>query len=55
MITGLLGGGLSAYEAAIRGVYLHGSAGDLAKEKKGPYSMIASDIIDEIKNITKGD
>ncbi len=31
MITGLLGGGLAADEAAVHGVYLHGLAGDHAK------------------------
>lgn len=54
MITGLLGGGLSSYEAAVHGVYLHGLAGDRARRDLGAYSMIASDIITHIKDVTGG-
>ena len=54
MITGLLGGGLSPYEAAVHGVYLHGIAGDYARRDLGAYSMIASDIITHIKDVTGG-
>lgn len=50
MITGLLAQGYSSFEAALLGVYLHGLAGDLAIEKTGMESLIASDII---KNIGK--
>jgi len=48
MIAGLAGQGLSPFEAAVAGVYLHGLAGDLAQEVKGEYGMIASDLIDQI-------
>ena len=54
MITGLLGGGLAAHEAAVHGVYLHGLAGDHARCDLGAYSMIASDIIAHIKDVTGG-
>ena len=54
MITGLLGEGLSVHEAAVHGVYLHGLAGDHAKHDLGAYSMIASDIIAHIKDVTGG-
>ena len=54
MITGLLGGGLAAHEAAVHGVYLHGLAGDHARRDLGAYSMIASDIIAHIKDVTGG-
>ena len=54
MITGLLGGGLAAHEAAVHGVYLHGLAGDHARRDLGAYSMIASDIITHIKDVTGG-
>lgn len=54
MITGLLGGGLSVHEAAVHGVYLHGLAGDHARRDLGAYSMIASDIITHIKDVTGG-
>ena len=46
MITSLLAQGYSPEEAAIFGVYLHGLAGDFAKNKVGINSLIASDIID---------
>ncbi|MDN5200666.1 NAD(P)H-hydrate dehydratase [Fulvivirgaceae bacterium BMA10] len=46
ILTGLLSRGYSARKAAILGVYMHGLAGDLAAEKLGEESLIASDIID---------
>jgi NAD(P)H-hydrate epimerase len=46
IITGLLGQGLAAFEAAQLGVYIHGLAGDLAAEKLGELSLIASDLLD---------
>lgn len=55
MIAGLLGSKMPVYEAAVRGVYLHGLAGDAAKNEKGPYSMIASDILEHIQDITGGE
>lgn len=48
IIASLAGQGCSAQDAARLGVYIHGTAGDLAKEKFGEYSLIASDIIDNI-------
>ena len=45
-ITALLGQGLNCFEAAILGVYIHGLAGDIAAQKYGQVSMIATDIID---------
>lgn len=45
VITALLGQGLSPESAAKTGVYLHGLAGDLAKNLKGEYGLIASDIV----------
>ncbi len=45
VIAGLLAQGLSAQEAALAGVYLHGLAGDLAKIKFGEHGMIAGDIL----------
>ena len=52
MIGGLVAQGMRAFEAACCGVYLHGAAGDLAREDKGAYAMMASDIIDHI-NVEK--
>lgn len=48
MITGLLAQGLSAAQAAVAGVYLHGAAGDLAAGDKGQASMTATDLIGRI-------
>ena len=38
----------TALQAAASGVYLHGLAGDLAAQDKGPYSVLAQDIISYI-------
>jgi ADP-dependent NAD(P)H-hydrate dehydratase len=45
IIAALVGQGLSAFDAALLGVYVHGLAGDLAKEVLGEVSLIASDLI----------
>lgn len=46
IITGLLAQQLTAEDAAVAGVYLHGCAGDIAARYKSQQSLIASDIID---------
>ncbi len=52
VLTGMIGSfvaqGYSLYEASILGVYLHGLAGDMAADKLGEDSIIASDIIENI-------
>lgn len=48
IICGLLAQGYPAENAAIFGAYLHGSAGDLAAERHGMESMIASEIIEHL-------
>lgn len=48
MITGLMAQGLSGEQAAIAGVYLHGLAGDLAANKVGKLSLMASNLLSEI-------
>ncbi len=48
MIAGLLGQGLSLFDAARLGVYLHGLAGDMAAEEIGEVGLIASDVLDRI-------
>lgn len=53
MITGLLSHGYTPEQAALLGVYLHGRAGELASEKYGMESAIASDNIDQIGNAFK--
>jgi ADP-dependent NAD(P)H-hydrate dehydratase / NAD(P)H-hydrate epimerase len=46
LLTGLLARGYSSQEAAVVGVYLHGLAGDLAREELGVEAMKAGDLID---------
>ena len=48
LITGLLAQGLSPEHAAKLGVFLHGLAGDLAREEKTEYCLLAGDILDEL-------
>lgn len=48
IITSLLGQGLDSFNGARLGVYLHGLAGDLARDNLGEYGMIASDIVEAI-------
>lgn len=54
MIACLLGRGMDCFEAAALGVYIHGLAGDIAAEKLGFDSMLASDIIDSISSVIGG-
>ena len=51
MIAGLLAQGESPKMAAMSGCYLHGMAGDVAAKKKGPRSMLASDILEAIPEV----
>jgi len=48
IILSLLGQGYEPRLAALIGVYLHGLAGDIASEKRGQESMIASDVIENL-------
>ncbi len=45
IISGLLAQGSTCYDAACLGVYLHGLAGDLAKNDLTEYGVLASDTI----------
>jgi NAD(P)H-hydrate epimerase len=51
IIAGLCSGGLEMSEAARLGVYCHGLAGDLAKEAKGTYSLMAGDLLEQIPSV----
>ena len=44
VIASLMGQGLSAFDAARAGAYIHGMAGDMAAEKYGEAGLIAGDI-----------
>ncbi|MHC4144423.1 MAG: NAD(P)H-hydrate dehydratase, partial [Planctomycetota bacterium] len=48
VITALVGQGLSDFDAAVLGVYVHGLAGDIAAERVGQTSLITTDIIDSL-------
>jgi hydroxyethylthiazole kinase-like uncharacterized protein yjeF len=48
MIVGFLAQGLSPWNAACAGTYLHGLAGDLAAARRGEIGMIARDLVDAI-------
>ncbi|SNR39346.1 yjeF C-terminal region, hydroxyethylthiazole kinase-related/yjeF N-terminal region [Maribacter sedimenticola] len=50
IISGLRAQGYSALNAAVFGVYLHGKAGDIAVEKTGYQSMVATDLISNLGN-----
>jgi len=45
-LTGLLAQSYPADEATLLGVYLHGLAGDLARDQNGEEALIASDIVE---------
>ncbi len=53
IILSLLSQGFDPKHAALAGVYLHGLAGDFAKEEIGETSLIASDIINYLPNAFK--
>jgi NAD(P)H-hydrate epimerase len=50
MICGLWAQGMDDFSAAYSGVYLHGLAGDIAKDKLGTKSLMALDIQKNIPN-----
>ena len=50
VITGLISQGYEPLAATIFGVYLHGKSADLALEKYGYQSLIASNVIDYLKD-----
>jgi len=46
--TALMGQGLGDFESTVLGVYVHGLAGDIAADKLGPISLMATDLIDAL-------
>lgn len=51
IIAGIAAQGISLKEAACLGTYLHGLAGDHARDIHGSYGVLASDIIESIRKI----
>ncbi len=48
VMAALLGQGLSSFDSAVLAVYIHGLAGDIAAERTGQISLIATDIIQSL-------
>lgn len=53
VIVGILAQQCEPYTSACLGVFLHGLAGDMARDKKGAYSVLASDLVVEISSVLK--
>ena len=51
IIAGLAAQGLSNFDAAALGVYIHGLAGDYAVSQKNNYSLMAEDVVDALSYI----
>jgi NAD(P)H-hydrate epimerase len=51
LIAAFLGQGLEEFAAAQLGVYLHGVAGDLARDDLGEVSLIASDLVEYLPKV----
>ncbi len=52
-IVGFLAQGLSVYDAAIAGVYLHGAAGEMATAALGDAGTVASDLLPLLPQVLK--
>lgn len=53
VIAGLVAQGMPILDATCLGAYIHGLAGDAAAAKLSEYSLIASDIVDNIPTVLK--
>ena len=53
VIASLVGQGLTAWNAACTGAFVHGAAGDMACDDKGEYGMVAGDIVEELPYVFK--
>jgi len=52
-IAGLAGQGLSPFDAAVLGVYLHAAAGELVKGELGDAGMLATDLLPALPKVIK--
>jgi NAD(P)H-hydrate epimerase len=52
-IAGLVAQGMTLFDAAAYGVYLHGKAGEMVKSRLGDAGMIASDLLTELPIVIK--
>ncbi|MCX5715438.1 MAG: NAD(P)H-hydrate dehydratase [Candidatus Omnitrophica bacterium] len=53
IIASFIGQGLSLYEAAKLGVYVHGLAGDIVAKEKGQLSLTATDLLKALPEVLK--
>ncbi|MGL4791507.1 MAG: NAD(P)H-hydrate dehydratase, partial [Anaerotignaceae bacterium] len=57
VLTGIIGGllaqGMDSFNAARVGVYIHGMCGDSGAKKYGQYSLMATELIEEISCVIK--
>ena len=53
VIAGFMAQGLTATQSAVTSVYLHGLAGDIASARLGEYSLMATDILNELPKAIK--
>ncbi len=54
VIAGLAGQGVSPFDAASLGVYLHAAAGERVKDELGDTGMLASDLLPVLPKVIKG-
>ncbi len=52
-VGGLLAQGMEPFDGAALGVYIHGLAGDLYRERCGAHGMVARELADEIGRVVK--
>ena len=53
LVAALIGQGLSPFDAACRGVYVHGLAGDMGAKELGEVSLTAWDLIGHLPGAMK--
>lgn len=53
IIAGFLAQGLNTFDAACLGVYIHGLAGEMLKEKYGNAGNLASDLLPNLPNVIR--
>ena len=53
LISGLMAQKISAFDAAVLGVYLHGLAADLVAEKIGLHGLMAGDVLNNVPEAIK--
>jgi NAD(P)H-hydrate epimerase len=54
VIAAFIGQGMSLFDAAVAGVYVHGAAGDLAAAELGEASLTATDLLDYLPGAVRG-